>query len=305
MPPPRTTTSYSLAGTKIESIRSPEELLARFLRDYPFQPATAFWRAYEVGHLIERPLPGGRGLDLGCGDGLLTRIIVELAGPLDLVGVDLDPKEARMAEELGIYRAVHVAPGDRVPEPDASFDWVIANSVLEHIDPIDPVLAEVARLLRSGGVFIATVPAQAFHELLRGPVLPGASRPAYLHALDARLAHRFYLSAAGWEAALAPHGLRLVEASPYLTRGQTRRWETISRFTAGILFALWRGRRRPIEIQRTLGVRKPGRKMPRPLAAILARALTIGVDAPAAAEGGCLLVRAERVAATRKRPRRV
>jgi SAM-dependent methyltransferase len=200
-----------------------------------------------------------------------------------------------MARRLGLYQEVHVAPGDQVPEPDASFDWVIANSVLEHIEPLEPVIAEAARLLKPGGVFLATVPSVGFHELLRGPLRPGASRPAYLRALDARLAHRAYLSAAEWEKLLARHGLRQVEASAYLSRGQTRRWESISRLTAGVLVALWRGRRRPIEIQRRLGVRKPGRRMPSALAGLLAPVLTLGAGSDTAPPGSCLLVRAVRM----------
>jgi SAM-dependent methyltransferase len=289
-------TSGGRAGTKIQFIRSPETLLARFLRDYPFQPATAFWRAYEIGHLASSPPPGGRGLDLGCGDGLLTRIILELIGPRQLVGVDLDPEEARLAEGQGIYERVHVAPGDRVPEPDASFDWILSNSVLEHIEVLGPVLAEAARLLRPGGELVFTVPAEPFHEFLRGPLRPGASRAAYLAALDRRLAHRAYLSESGWRALLAGHGLELETASSYLTRRQTRRWETISRLTAGLLVALWGGRRRPIEIQRRLGVRKAGRRMPRWLAAVLGRGLTLGVDGAGAGPGSCLLVHARKPA---------
>ncbi|MEP7105255.1 MAG: class I SAM-dependent methyltransferase [Chloroflexota bacterium] len=289
-------TSGGRTGTKIQSIRSPDQLLARFLKDYPFQPATAFWRAYEIGHLAESPPPGGRGLDLGCGDGLLTRIILELIGAGELVGVDVDPDEARLAEGQGIYERVHVAPGDRVPEPDASFDWILSNSVLEHIEPLDPVLAEAARLLRPGGKFVFTVPAEPFHEFLRGPLRPGASRAAYLAALDRRLAHRAYLSESDWRDTLARHGLYLETASSYLTRRQTRRWETISRFTAGLLVALWGGRRRPIEIQRRLGVRKAGRRMSGWMASVLGRGLTLGVDAAGAGPGSCLLVYARKAA---------
>jgi SAM-dependent methyltransferase len=282
-------------STKIQSIRSPETLLPRFLRAYPYQPATAFWRAFEISHLAGFPLPEGLGLDLGCGDGLLTGIVLELTGPRTVIGVDLDPEEVRMAQLLGIYERVHVAPASEIPEPDASIDWILSNSVLEHIDPLDPVLDEVARLLRPGGRFIFTVPAQPFHALLRGPLRPGASRARYLEHLDRRLAHRGYLSEQGWGALLARHGLRLEQATSYLTRPQTRRWETISRLTAGVLYSLWGRRSAPIDIQRRLGVRKAGRRMPAPLARILGRALRVGIDSREAGPGSCLLIVAGKV----------
>jgi len=288
-------TGIGWAGTKIESIRSPQALLPRFLQAYPYQPATAFWRAYEISHLAAFPLPAGLGLDLGCGDGLLTGIVLQLTGPRTVIGVDLDAEEVRLAQGLGIYERVHVAPASEIPEPDASVDWILSNSVLEHIEPLEPVLDEVARLLRPGGRFIFTVPAQPFHAFLRGPLRPGASRARYLEDLDRRLAHRGYLSEQGWGALLARHGLRLEQATSYLTRPQTRRWESISRLTAGVLFWLWGQRRAPIDIQRRLGVRKAGRRMPAPLARLLGRALRAGIDSRDAGPGSCLLIVASKV----------
>jgi SAM-dependent methyltransferase len=250
----------------------------RFLHEYPFQPATALWRADEVDQVIAHGLPPGRGLDLGCGDGLLTRIVLDAAGPREIVGVEPDLAEASLARQLGIYAAVHVVGGDHVPEPDASFDWVLSNSVLEHIDDIEPVLLEVARLLRPGGEFILTVPGSDFHACLRGPLLPGASRERYLTRLDARLAHRRYWTVEEWRAALERQGLRLTSSSEYLSRPYVRRWETVSRFTSGILYGLGGGRRQPIEIQRNLGLRRPGRRMPQAIARPLASILSAGLD---------------------------
>ncbi len=253
------------------------ELIVRFLREYPFQPATAVWRAVEVGQVIDLGLPQGRGLDLGCGDGLLTRILLEHTGPRELVGVDPDPAEAAQARDLGIYTAVHAVAGNSVPEPDRSFDWVLSNSVLEHIDDIDVVLTEVARLLRPGGRFIFTVPGDGFHISLRGPIRPGASRPDYLRRLDARLAHRRYWDPQEWQSQLRLHGLRLDRVIGYLDRAEVRRWESVSRITGGVLYDLAGRRRQPIEIQRRLGMRKPGQRMPAALARPLAAMLSAGI----------------------------
>jgi SAM-dependent methyltransferase len=41
---------------------------------------------------------------------------------------------------------------------DASYDVVIANYVLEHVQDVAAALAEIARVLKPGGLFIATVP---------------------------------------------------------------------------------------------------------------------------------------------------
>jgi SAM-dependent methyltransferase len=271
------------------------DLLVRFLRDYPFQPATALWRAVEVEHLLSSGLPDGRGLDLGCGDGLLTRIVLEEAGNRDVVGVDTDPAEAAQAKGLGIYAAVHVTGGDRVPEQDGSFDWVLSNSVLEHIDDLEPVLAEMARILSPGGQFVFTVPGPDFHACLHGPVLPGLSRDDYVRRLDARLAHLRYWGREQWEAALGRHGMSIERLSCYLTVSEVQRWESISRLTAGVLYGLGRRRRRPIEIQRRLGMRKQGRRMPVVVARAVAGATAAGLK-DSSPLFGCLLIRASRVA---------
>ena len=253
----------------------------------------------EVDQLVTNGLPEGRGLDLGCGDGLLTRIVLQAAGPREMIGIDPDPAEAAQARSLGIYSAVHAVGGDSVPERDAGFDWVLSNSVLEHIEHIEPVLEEVGRLLRPNGKFVFTVPGPEFHACLRGPLVPGTSRADYLRRLDDRLAHRRYWGPAEWQSALAPHGVHVVSGVGYLDAAQAQRWESISRVTAGVLYGLAARRRQPIEIQRGLGMRKPGRRMPLRVARMVASLLSAGLNGSPAASSfggarkfGCYLITA-------------
>jgi SAM-dependent methyltransferase len=272
------------------------QLLRRLLSENPFQPATSWWRSIELAVVIEHGLPRGAGLDLGCGDGKLMRILLEAAGAAPtLVGVDPDPLETRDAAGSGVYRRVHTVPGDRVPEPDASFDFVFSNSVLEHIDELEPVMAETARLLRSGGTFLFTVPSPGLHECLAGPLFPWSDRQAYLAMIDRRCYHRRYWSEAQWSECLGRHGMDVVHAKPYLPRPEVRRWETLSRFTAGVLYSLAGGRLQPIQIQRGLRLRKRALRLPAASTAPLAAALSAGVPPPARASGSaCLLVQARR-----------
>lgn len=270
-------------------------LLPELIAENPFQPATSWWRAVELAAVLRHGLPAGSGLDLGCGDGKLMRILLQAATkPTSLVGVDPDPLEASDAQASGVYRRVHVAPGDRVPEPEASFDFVFSNSVLEHIAELDPVIAEVARLLRRGGTFLFTVPGSGFHDCLAGPLLPGRGRERYLEHIDRRCAHVRYWNEAQWREALAAHGLEVVGVVPYLSAAQTRRWETLSRFTAGVLYTLAGERRQPIEIQRGLNLRRRGLRLPRWAAVVLARAIATRAGDDAAGGFACLLVDARR-----------
>jgi ubiquinone/menaquinone biosynthesis C-methylase UbiE len=274
---------------------SPAALLPEFLQLYPFQPATALWRAVEIATIAEAGLPEGRGLDLGCGDGLLTSLLISICGQRPLIGLDPDDNEIRLARATALYRDLLTADGDSIPLPDSSVDWVLSNSVLEHIEDVGPVLREVSRVLRPRGEFVLTVPSPVFHELLRGPRLSGSARrrKAYLANLDRRVAHRFYWDEDRWGSELSKAGLQLDSAVSYLDQAQTRRWETLSRLTAGLLVFAFRGRRQPIEIQRTLGLRSKRRRMPRGVARILAIMLSVGVDlnATAPALGSGLLLR--------------
>lgn len=273
------------------------DLLTEFVARYPAQPATAWFRAIEIDELAAAMADvTGLGLDLGCGDGILTDILFSRIGRTpDLVGIDPDPLETEAARAYGFYRRVHTCGGDAVPEANGGFDYVFSNSVLEHIPDLEPVIAEVARLLRPGGRFFFTVPCPGFHSNLAGS-LAGGDRTAYLAELDRRLAHFHYLSAADWRALCSRSGLTLDGAAGYVTRGETRRWETLSRFTGGLLHKLSLGRSRPIEIQRALKLRSLQNyaALPRPIAAGIARAITLGVDEGDAGVPSCLLVTGRR-----------
>lgn len=96
------------------------------------------------------PRPGERILDLGCGDGVLTRRLAELG--CTVVGVDAGPDMIRAARALGLDARVidgHSLPFER------EFDAVFSNAAL-HWMKRDPqaVIAGVARALRPGGRFV-------------------------------------------------------------------------------------------------------------------------------------------------------
>lgn len=272
------------------------QLLRRFLELYPFQPATAVWRAAEIHELAKVRFPAGLGLDLGCGDGRLTRVLSEEVGGLRLVGLDIDPLETELAKGELDYLRVHTTSAEAIPEADATFDYVVSVSVMEHIPPLEKVLAECARVLKPGGMLVTTVPSAGFHNCMRGPVLPGSTRQQYLRDLDVRVAHLRYWTIDEWKSALTVAGFHLTDARPIMSAGVMRRWETLSRTTAGLLRAFAR-QKAPIEIQRSLGLRRAGQHMPRPIAAALAATLAIGVSdrAPSGEmDSGCLIVTAVR-----------
>ena len=98
--------------------------------------------------------PGRRVLDLGCRDGALS---ATYAQGNEIVGVDADREALAEAEQLGIE--THWADlDDSLPFADESFDVVVAGELLEHLRDPRRVVADVRRVLRPGGTFVASVP---------------------------------------------------------------------------------------------------------------------------------------------------
>jgi trans-aconitate methyltransferase len=95
------------------------------------------------------PQPGERILDLGCGDGALTQVLVE-AG-CDVIGVDSSPDMVAAARALGIR--AQVADGHNLPFIH-EFDAVFSNAALHWMKDADVVIAGVARALKAGGRFV-------------------------------------------------------------------------------------------------------------------------------------------------------
>jgi SAM-dependent methyltransferase len=126
------------------------------LRELPY--FRAFLRAIEARFYQEYPLAGPV-LDLGCGDGHFAEITFDK--PLD-VGLDPWTGPLRLASRRQWYPIVVQGLGDDIPFKDGYFGAAVSNSVLEHIPDLDPVLAEMGRVIRPGGLFLFCVPNHNF-----------------------------------------------------------------------------------------------------------------------------------------------
>jgi SAM-dependent methyltransferase len=96
-------------------------------------------------------LPGESILDLGCGDGQLTEKIK--ATDAAVTAIDASAEMVAAARARGV--AADQGPAEHLPYPDQTFDAVFSNAVLHWVRGQDEMMAEVHRVLRPGGRFVA------------------------------------------------------------------------------------------------------------------------------------------------------
>jgi arsenite methyltransferase len=106
---------------------------------------------------LGRLAPGERVLDVGSGAGTDSLIAAQMVGARGHVtGVDMTPemltKARSAAAEMDLTNVDFVeGEAERLPFPDATFDVVISNGVIDLIPDKDPVFAELFRVLAPGG----------------------------------------------------------------------------------------------------------------------------------------------------------
>jgi trans-aconitate methyltransferase len=96
------------------------------------------------------PKPGERILDLGCGDGVLTKRLVEEG--CEVVGIDGSASQIEAAKRLGLD--ARVMDAHRL-QFDPEFDAVFSNAALHWMKQPDAVIAGVWRALKPSGRFVA------------------------------------------------------------------------------------------------------------------------------------------------------
>ena len=125
--------------------------------------------------LFEATIPvGAHCLDVGCGDGSMAGIWLASHGR-NYVGVDISAHGVDAARASGLD-ARGIEDAASLPFSDSTFEAVVCIEVLEHLFLPHHAAAEMRRVLRPGGLLVATTPNVAYwrrrHELLRGQFNP-------------------------------------------------------------------------------------------------------------------------------------
>lgn len=139
------------------------------------------------------PKSGLRWLDVGCGNGAFTEMLVERCAPISVQGIDPSEAQLAFARTRPAARAAQFRQGDAMalPFPDDAFDAAVMPLVIFFVPDPAKGVAEMARVVSPGGVVTAYAwdmegggfPYEALQAEMRGmgvavptPPNPGASR---------------------------------------------------------------------------------------------------------------------------------
>lgn len=132
-----------------------EKYFRKFLKIAPL--SVAIWRSVEAKYLssvkLAHPI-----LDIGCGFGEFA------SGFFDTkvdVGIDIAPKDLRIAGQCGKYQKVILADARKMPFKNETFSSIFSISTFEHITNPQKVIQEAYRVLKKEGILVATIETEA------------------------------------------------------------------------------------------------------------------------------------------------
>jgi SAM-dependent methyltransferase len=135
---------------------------------------------------ILQPFSEARVLDIGCGAGTLLDYLPD---GIQYTGIDMNSRYIDSAR--GAYgeraRFVCARVGDEVDVGAATFDFVVAKSVLHHLndDDANALFALARRSLRTGGVFVSIDPVRHLRQSLVARALMALDRGARVRTSEA------------------------------------------------------------------------------------------------------------------------
>jgi trans-aconitate methyltransferase len=151
------------------------------------------WLNAQIGEFV---------LDLGCGDGKLTQRLA--ATGAHVLGVDASADMVAAARERGIE--AEQANAESLPFHDATFDAVFSNAALHWVRDHESMLAQIHRVLKPGGRFVAEMGGHGNIAAIRVALMAVLSRHGYGDREDGV---NYYPTAESYTIRLNRHGFRV------------------------------------------------------------------------------------------------
>lgn len=146
--------------------------------------------AYMVNWARRRQSAGTapRVLDYGCGQGLAVKMLRDLGcdsyGCDAFVQIGKDPSDYVLQRDW-FGSVIRDMPDGRIPFASESFDVVVSNQVIEHVENLDLTLSELHRVLKPGGIVLSVFPHKSVWR-------EGHCGVAFLHWFPKRSPARLY-----------------------------------------------------------------------------------------------------------------
>src|SRR5712691_1463829 len=148
----------AVSGLLTRIREQPREVLDAIAKSMNVRASEPAMQAICARYLAQIALPeGARVLEVGCGNGAATRLIMQHMGPAQLVGIDPSSALIDMAGATFVGEPrVSFAIGDATAtgHADACFDLVVAHTVFSHLADPEGALTEARRVLRPGGQLV-------------------------------------------------------------------------------------------------------------------------------------------------------
>ncbi|MFH0985292.1 MAG: methyltransferase domain-containing protein [Candidatus Omnitrophota bacterium] len=186
-------------------------LQAEYDRLYKEAPIRDEDRAYVwIAKQLQKMAPKASSiLDVACGGGYFLREIQRLYGDgVRFSGIDLSGEALAIARKEFPLAAYSLAVAEDIPFEPRSFDAVTCLGSLEHFLNIAQALAEIKRVLKPGGIFLAMVPNIMWYQDILS-VLFTKNRKSRNQT------HELFASHGEWKEMLEQNGFEVVRSLKY------------------------------------------------------------------------------------------
>ena len=203
-------------------IKAEVKILFKFIEEFWFAPNDALLRAIETPIWNKYSFKNKKSLTIGIGDGRYDSLLFKKHKKID-VGIDVDQRLVDIAKNLPLYGKVYCESAEKMHFKDNSFDLVLSNSTIEHINDDLKTISEISRVLKKRGTFLYSVPVKRFPKYLSDL---GVSKED-IKNLNKRVGHKHYRTIEEWKIILKKNNLVILNNYYYMDRKLLKDWWTL------------------------------------------------------------------------------